>query len=211
MGEADGWRYIHTASRENPAPRVLREPSRAIDSLFCRDDCVSMWIVREIPWRFQSDRVRHDALGGFPSLEEEGSARTEEICRQGCVILPPRKKREVCRPSERSFGLILLHVAVCSVGRKLTSSCLPARNKIRFSLSLSLFSSAICFSKCGQSTLLEQRFAGNPFERSYRFRKDRRRKQNNKRVFLLRFLNSRSIRYFDSRFILERVKSPAYL
>lgn len=35
--------------------------------------------------------------------------------------------------SKRSFGLILLHAAVCSVGRKLTSPCLPARNKIRFS------------------------------------------------------------------------------
>jgi len=34
--------------------------------------------------------------------------------------------------SKRSFGLISLHVTVCPVGRKLTSPCLPARNKIRF-------------------------------------------------------------------------------
>lgn len=34
--------------------------------------------------------------------------------------------------SKRSFGLISLHVTVCPVRRKLTSPCLPARNKIRF-------------------------------------------------------------------------------
>lgn len=49
------------------------------------------------------------------------------------VILPRERKRNM-PTSKRSFGLILLHVAVCSVGRKLTtSSCLPVRNKIRFS------------------------------------------------------------------------------
>lgn len=34
--------------------------------------------------------------------------------------------------SKRSFGLISLHVTVCPVRRKLTSPCLPVRNKIRF-------------------------------------------------------------------------------
>lgn len=44
-----------------------------------------------------------------------------------------KERRRNMPTSKRSFGLILLHAAVCPVGRKLTSPCLPARNKIRFS------------------------------------------------------------------------------
>ena len=125
---------------------VSRESCRSIISLFSRRLC-------QISWRFE--RFESDTMHSPAFLRVEGRVNGRKFAAPGlCNPTAPGKKREICRPSKRSFGLILLRVAVCSVGRKLTSSCLPARNKIRFSLSVSpsVFSSAVCFSSGGQSS-----------------------------------------------------------